>query len=62
MFKCQKCDKSIGPYISPIKLIIEKRNRTYEITDGPRAGETSEGWEIVKEMVVCPDCNNNVGT
>ena len=55
MFKCEKCGKNIGPSISPVVVITEKREKVYP----PRTKEDREGrgWEIVKEIRVCPSCN-----
>ena len=44
MFKCQMCRKQIGKGIPQMKKILEKRT-------------TSHGWEIVREIKLCPECH-----
>lgn len=51
MFICQDCGKTIGPHISPIKVVVEKRNKVYL-----NKGVESHGWEIVKELAICSAC------
>jgi hypothetical protein len=54
MFKCAKCKKTIGPSVSPVTVVTEKREKKYPArTPQDREGT---GWEIVKEIQVCPNC------
>ena len=71
MFKCQntKCKKIGGTPITTPKqpanrIITEKRPKTYTrtIRKGKQRGfvEEIEGWEIVKEIIVCPVCYEKI--
>lgn len=51
MYKCQLCNSLIGPKIQQHKVVVAKREREYHNGD-----KVMQGWEIVKEMVVCSDC------
>jgi hypothetical protein len=53
MFICQKTKKAIGPGISPVKVVVQTRRKTYE-NYNPKTKKMvySEGTEIVKELVV----------
>lgn len=61
MFKCISCKKLQDKYISPVKVILETRERQYtnEVRLEPRGSRViqSSGWEIVKEISVCPTCS-----
>jgi len=58
-FKCQKCNVQ-QPSGQPMnKVVTESRPKKYTYqygTEYKEATETSEGWEIKKEMAVCPTC------
>lgn len=62
MFQCDNCKHTIGPAISPVSIITEKREKYYPAkTENDRDGR---GWGIAKEIKVCPECadaltNNN---
>ena len=54
MFICEKCKSNIGPSVSPTMIVTERREKVYP----PRTKDDREGlgWEIVKEIRVCPAC------
>lgn len=52
MFRCQNCGSVIGPGVSPIKIITDRREKTYTNS----AGYLVRGWEIVREAQVCQAC------
>jgi ribosomal protein L28 len=54
MFKCQLTGKQIGPGVSPVKAIVETRQRRYTNEVKKKIIE-SNGWEIVRELMVAPD-------
>lgn len=61
MFRCDKCKEAIGPKVSPIFMVGETRDRTYEVVSydeetGDKSLSFSPGFEIVKELRVCPPC------
>lgn len=49
MYKCEKCNKQVQANVPERKVVTEKRDVKYS--------NGSEGWEIVKEIRVCPDCD-----
>ncbi len=53
MFKCGKCAKSSEPGEKMSREIVEVRNVSYFDKDGDLIGK---GWEIVKEINICPRC------
>jgi len=56
MFRCQNCGSNIGPRVSPVKIVTEKRPQTYTNS----AGYLVRGWEIVREAQVCQACNKAI--
>ncbi len=56
MFKSQLSGKQYGPGIKPERVVTKTRQRTYHNEYRNREGikqyVTSQGWEIVSEMVV----------
>lgn len=60
MFECNNCKAQTVSRQPANKIVLEKRLRTYdkEIRRGYDRGlfEQVEGWEIVKEANVCPEC------
>lgn len=54
MFKCNFCHRNIGPRISPIPIVTQRRRRTYP--------NGSIGWEIVKELNACQDCADSINS
>ncbi len=59
MFKCQLTGRLIGPGVSPKRVIVEKRERTYENKVKGKV-IVSQGWEIVKELIVDPSLEEEV--
>lgn len=59
MYKCQVTGEIVGSGIPLHKVVIEKRNKTYQnvkfFPDNNSEAKLSEGWEIVKELNVSPD-------
>lgn len=53
MFKCEVTKKLVGPRISPVKVVLEKRQIVYRNEVNKKIVE-SVGWEIVKEVSVDP--------
>lgn len=62
MFRCENehCNITVPPRQPVNRIVIERRERTYEktIMRGKDKGKVKEinGWEIVKEINVCPKC------
>lgn len=65
MFKCQCCHKSKAPGVSPVRVLLEVRNKVYtrransqRARDGKltRHDPGGKGWEIVKEERWCRAC------
>lgn len=62
MFRCENehCNIVVPPRQPVNKIVTERRERTYEkkIIRGKDKGKVKEvyGWEIVKEIDVCPKC------
>ena len=52
MFRCQKCQQLTKPGESQRKMVVERRDKTYILPNG----EITEGWEIVREIFLCPSC------
>jgi len=51
-YRCQLCNSLIGPKVRQSKVVTAKREREYRNEEG----KVSQGWEIVRELKVCPDC------
>jgi hypothetical protein len=64
MFRCQKCNKVCNAHQPQHTIITEKRAQRYYkvIKHGPNRGqgEPVDGWEIVSEQKVCPNCYTEV--
>lgn len=58
MFKCEKSGKTTKPGEKMGKYVVKNRNKYYGTKYNPkkRKIEKINGWEIVKEINVCPDC------
>jgi len=56
MYNCQKCGKSIGPGVRQHKVVTKTRPKKYRFETKTKGIRNSEGWEIVVEIGVCPDC------
>jgi hypothetical protein len=70
MYKCEFCNLLIQRNISSFRVIVEARRKIYpfrkEVIWGPddkhpwkykwNDDPGGSGYEIVKEMIACPDC------
>ena len=67
MYKCQMCQRTIPPRTRAHRIVVETRPRQYPfrpkanrvIVDGREKfvdDPGGEGWEIVREAIVCPEC------
>lgn len=54
MFNCHKCQAPTGPRVKPKLRVIESRHREYLNSKGEVG---SKGWEIIKEVNLCPPCD-----
>ncbi len=57
-FKCQSCNEPQPTRVSPIKVIVKKRNKQYSPVlnlDG-NIKKLPVGWEIEKEAQYCGKC------
>jgi hypothetical protein len=52
MFVCGICKEPQPLFVKPIKVVLETRNREYDLDNG----EVSYGTEIVKEADACGSC------
>lgn len=53
MFVSDFSGKVFGPKVSAIKIVVEKRLKTYHNVVKKKT-KITEGWEIVKELNVAP--------
>ena len=66
MFRCENkgCNTITLSQQPENKIVLEKRPMTYEntIKRGKNKGtvQTTTGWEIIKEIRVCPDCYKEI--
>ena len=62
-FKCQQCNKAQPPHTTTIRVVAQRRQVTYKSRANDK-GEVidpgGEGWEIVKELVICAECKEAV--
>jgi hypothetical protein len=68
MFKCQNCQIIVPTTISAQRVVVERRYKVYPLRkrairainkEGKPVlvdDEGGEGWEIARELIVCPDC------
>lgn len=59
MFKCGKCGDQVEARQPQNHIVTQKRHRNYENfikRNYERKVIYSQGWEIVKELAVCPPC------
>jgi len=69
MYRCELCNRQSKPRETPVRLVTEKRKRTYTVKRKfPQPdtmpgddkfyyeSEEVEGWEIAKEVNSCPKC------
>lgn len=59
MFKCQLTGKQVGPGVSPVRIVVETRQKQY-VNEIKKEFKTkkiieSKGWEVVREIMVAPD-------
>lgn len=52
MFKCDVCNKMIGPNVSARIVEVERRTVAYRLWNGKEA----RGHEIARTVNACPDC------
>jgi len=58
-FNCGKCGKTTKARQKETKIVTAKRDREYDCkrrTEKGTVAFTTKGWEIVKEIRICPDC------
>ena len=75
MFRCQQCGAVTPPRVSTETIVVETRPRVYPFRaeaqevvvwrNGSRKIETRDdlggtGWEIVRELRVCPPCKQSL--
>lgn len=65
MYRCEVCDKIVGPNKSQLKIVTKTRYKQYtnvvEKFDKKthkkiKIPKRSSGWEIKEEKVVCEEC------
>jgi hypothetical protein len=64
VFNCQLCKETVGPKISPVRVVTEARPAEYhnefyredEWGNREKHEVDSQGREIVHEVIVCPTC------
>jgi hypothetical protein len=60
-FKCDGCGETQGLHVKPEKVVVEKRpvsylNRKIDPETEKVTEFVTEGWEIAKELNLCPAC------
>ena len=61
MFICEYSGKLSEKGVSPVKVIIETRPKTFEVKDKKgRVRKLVHSWEIVKELKVLPELAKKV--
>ena len=56
MFKCQFCHTQQPPHVSPQMTVVATRAMQYVNHNSEGVIIHSQGWEIVKEIALCPSC------
>jgi len=65
MYRCEVCDKIVGPNKSQLKIITKTRDKQYtnvvekfdkKTRKKIRIPKRSNGWEIREEKAVCEEC------
>lgn len=56
MFNCQGCKAPTGPGVSPVMRVEMTRVTQYKNWSSEGEEIISRGWEIVKEIALCPAC------
>ena len=51
MFICEECHKVVLPKIKVNRKVVATREKQYR-----NGSKITQGWEIVKESAVCPQC------
>ena len=75
MYRCEACNKVVGAGTSQVKVVLETRKKTYDVTPTPSEKEAkkarrrgfnietqkrfAQGWEIQREAALCPQCASN---
>jgi uncharacterized protein YqkB len=57
MFKCGSCRAQQAKGVKTTRLVVERRPKDYTRLD--KNGQPvliGRGWEIVRELLVCPPC------
>lgn len=62
MFNCGKCTKPVGPGIQQRKVVVKTRRVSYpeRLTSNKTVDPGGEGYEIVKEIAVCEQCESSL--
>ena len=47
MYNCELCSRTTAPCVPQHRVVVEKRLK-------------AKGWEIAKELAVCPSCNESL--
>ena len=61
MFKCELTGKQVGPRVSPVRVVLETRQKKYTNQVDKKIIE-STGWEVVKEALVDPEVARKMNT
>lgn len=75
MYRCEACNKVVGAGTPQVKVVVETRKKTYDVTHRPSEKEAkrarrrgfdietqkrfAQGWEIQREAALCPQCASN---
>lgn len=75
MYRCESCQTVVPAGTPRTTVVVETRPKTYDITrrlsekeqrralrrgmNVDTSRQYAQGWEIIKEMVVCPTCRTN---
>jgi len=59
MFICENCGQITTKGTPSYKVTTKKRKKTYINTGKRGKTKQTEGWEIVKEITVCPECKSD---
>ena len=57
MYRCQQCNTQVKSGQPQLKLVTEQREKIYFNKVEDEMPKKSKGWEIVKEISVCSNCN-----
>ncbi len=61
-FTCEKCGQAQRPRSKPVRVVVERRAKTYprvEIGD-EIIDSGGSGWEIAREIIICRGCDENI--